>query len=160
VTPDSERVFEELLSEHLDGLYRTALRLEKTQRKAAELVAATIRNTVRSLGRTSSADEFRMELFRRLLEEARWSTPAGVIASNARPFGTADLNQVTDARLLEAIDGLGLPFRLAIWLHDVEGFDSREVSQLLGLSLEDTKRCLYGARSAVCEAISRLRLRA
>lgn len=160
VTKGSERVLEERLSEHLDSLYRTALRLEGSERRAGELVVAAVRGAARAGKSASSEDTFRMELFRRLLEEAHWTPPAGVIAPELYPSGVADLSQVTDAWLLEAVDSLELPFRLAIWLHDVEGFDIREVSQLLGLSLEDTKRCLYGARGAVHEAISRLRLRA
>ncbi len=157
---DSERVFEERLSQHLDGLYRTALRLEGSERRAGELVVAAVRRAARAGRRTLSEGALRMELFRRLLEQARWTPPAGVIAPGRYCSGWTDWSQVTDARLLEAIDRLELPFRLTIWLHDVEGFNAAEVSQLLGLSLEDTKCCLYGARGAVHEAISSLRLRA
>jgi DNA-directed RNA polymerase specialized sigma24 family protein len=156
----SQLVFEERLSEHLDGLYRTALRLEGSERGAGELIAAAVRRAAGVARPSLPPAAFRMELFRALLEEARWKPPAGVIAPNSHLMVSCDLNHVTDARLLEAIDGLELPFRLALWLHDVEGFDTGEVAQLLGLSLEDTKRCLYGARGAVYEAISRLRLRA
>lgn len=160
MTKERERVFEERLSEHLDGLYRTALRLEGTERRAGDLVAAAVRRAARAGRRTASEAAFRIELFRRLLEEARWTPPAGVIAPERSTSGVSDLSQVTDRGLLEAIDSLELPFRLALWLHDVEGFNIREVSQLLGLSLENTKRCLYGARGAVRDTISSLRLRA
>lgn len=160
MSKSSERVLEERLSEHLDSLYRTALRLQGSERRAGELVVAAVSGLARTGGRAPSEAAFRMALFRRLLEEAHWTPPVGVNAPEPYPSGVTDLSQVTDARLLEAVDSLGLPFRLAIWLHDVEGFDIQEVSQLLGLSLGDTKRCLYGARGAVHEAISRLRLRA
>lgn len=42
VAPDRKLVFEERISEHLDGLYRSALRLEESERGATELVAAAV----------------------------------------------------------------------------------------------------------------------
>lgn len=155
----SEQVFEERLSEHVDGLYRTALRLAGQERGAAELVTAAVRQAAQTLHTGVAVPVFRFELFGALLRQARWARPAGVIGPTFEPGGGFDLAQVTDSQLLKAIDGLELPFRLAIWLHDVEGFTMKELAQLLGLPVRDAMTCLYGARVTVQQVLARARFR-
>lgn len=153
--PWSEQVFEERLSGHLDGLYRTALRIAGTERGAAELLVEAVGRTADALLRELTGPLFRLHLFEALLREVRWGAPAGVIAPSGEARAAFDLARVSDADLLAAIDALELPFRLALWLHDVEGFTMHEVARLLGLSRREAMTCLYGARAAVQTSLAR-----
>lgn len=57
--------------------------------------------------------------------------------------------KVTRERVLEAIQGLPPAYRDVLYLRDIEGYSTAEVSEMLTLSLSATKVRLHRARSAL-----------
>jgi RNA polymerase sigma-70 factor (ECF subfamily) len=168
------RAFEELLSVHLDALYRTALRLCGGHRADAEdllqdavlrafehfeslkaltavrawlftILVRTNLNRVRS--RRRRAERLAADLDEREFEEAlaAWQP--------SRPLDAeADAAHLRErlATALEALDG---QLRPVAWLVDVEGFRQREVAEMLGIPEGTVASRLFRARRTLREAL-------
>ncbi len=148
----TNRAFEELLSENLDALYRTALRLCGAHTADAEdlLQDASLRAfdgftslrgevagrawlftiLVRThLNRVRSAKR-RSEVMAADLEEAAFEEAIGAWQSVATPEEVLADRQLRE-RIAEALDGLEPDLRSVVHLTDVEGFPQREVARML-----------------------------
>jgi RNA polymerase sigma-70 factor, ECF subfamily len=145
------RAFEELLSQHVDALFRTALRLCGGHEADAEelLQDATLRafEGYHQLRDTAAGRSWLFTILlrthlnqvrsrRRLAETA--STDLGLEAFEAAlaawqpglaPDEEADLRLLGD-RLAAALNDLTPELRSAVWLVDVEGFTQREVATM------------------------------
>lgn len=176
----ARRAFEELLSEHLDALYRTGLRLCGGRESDADdllqeaalrafrhfgalrdpnagrswlftILARTHLNRVRAAGRRAEVPV--ADLDERAFEAAlqEWAPTRG-----PEDAWTAD-------RLREwvaaALDDLVLPLRAVIWLVDVEGFRQREVAEMLGIPEGTVASRLYRARRQLRATLSDSRRR-
>jgi RNA polymerase sigma factor (sigma-70 family) len=161
------RAFEELLAEHLDALYRTALRFCRGRRSDAEdllqdamlraferfgelrdpaairawlftILTRTNLNRVRT--RRRRAETLASDLHEREFEEAlaSWRTAEA-------PDEVVHTALVRE-RLAAAIDGLDEQLRPVVWLSDVERFRQREVAEMLGIPEGTVASRLFRAR--------------
>ncbi len=170
------RAFEEILSEHLDALYRTALRLSAGRAADAEdllqdamlralrgmhalenpaagrawlftILSRTYLDRMRAAQRR--AEVLSSELDEHVFEQALEDWDGSVIA----PDALLARRQTRD-RLLSALNNLTPPFRAVLWLVDVEGFRQHEVAAMLDVAAGTVASRLYRARVALREALA------
>lgn len=178
------RAFEELVSEHVDSLYRVALRLvggrstdaedllQDTVLRAFEhfsqlrhqdagrswLFAILVRtNLNRVRAATRRAEQFGADLGDRAFEEA-----LAAWRPNATPEEFLDRKESAE-RLIKILDGLHPELRAAVVLTDVEGFSQREAARMLEIPEGTLASRIFRARRELRQALnedsSRLRAR-
>jgi RNA polymerase sigma factor (sigma-70 family) len=172
--PGERRAFEEVLSEHLDALYRTALRLCGGRRADAEdlLQDAMLRAFGRFgelrepeaarvwlftiLARTNlnrlRAQRRRAEMLASDLEEQDFERALASWQSAEAPDEQTDVVLARE-RLGTALDDLDEHLRPVVWLTDVEGFRQREVAEMLGIPEGTVASRLFRARRSLREAL-------
>ncbi len=172
--PPAARAFEELLSEHLDALFRTALRLCAGQVADAEdLLQEAALRAFRGFGglRESSAgrswlfvillrthlnrtraDRRRSETVSTDLDDAAFEEAlAGWIPSDT-PEQMVDRWELRES-IGAALDGLGPELRAVVWMVDVEGFHQREVASMLEIPEGTVASRLFRARRQLRDAL-------
>ncbi|MFN2398137.1 MAG: RNA polymerase sigma factor [Gemmatimonadaceae bacterium] len=174
-TPGEPRAFEELLSEHLDALYRTAVRLcagrvadaedllqdamlraFRSYRTLRDPIAArawlftiltrTNLNRVRTTHRRAERTATDFEDGEFEEALASWFPVQG-------PDALADATLVRE-KLEAALDALDAHLRPVLWLSDVEGFRQREVAEMLGIPEGTVASRLYRARRTLRAALA------
>lgn len=168
------RVFEELLSEHLDALYRTALRLCRGHIADAEdllqdtsirafdgfdslrdrqalrgwlfsILVRTNLNRIRSSGRR--AEEVASDM-----DDAAFEDALAAWMPSRSPEDDADRAQIGSI-VTRAVDALSEELRPVIVLIDAQGFRQREVAEMLGIPEGTVASRLFRARSALRSAL-------
>ncbi|MGH7718661.1 MAG: RNA polymerase sigma factor [Gemmatimonadaceae bacterium] len=172
--PSEPRAFEELLSEHLDALYRTALRLSAGRKADAEdllqdamlrafegfgelrdpsaarawlftILARTNLNRMRTIRR-------RAEMLAADLNEQEFEDALASWQRAEMPDERAELAW-TREQLAAALDALDAQLRPVVWLSDVEGFRQREVAEMLGIPEGTVASRLFRARRSLRDAL-------
>jgi len=168
------RAFEEVLTEHLDALFRAALRLCQGHEADAEdllqdtvlrafanygqlrepsaarswlftILSRTHLNRVRTTGRR--AEMVSTDLDDPALEAAlaEWAP----LPSPAENVETRELGE----RLTKALDGLAAELSSVVWWVDVEGFTQREVATMQGVPEGTVASRLFRARRQLRTAL-------
>jgi len=169
---DARARFEALVGEHLDGLYRVALRLSRNPTVAEDLVQEAMLRAWRSFHTFREGTNIRAWLYRILMnahvdryrKAAR--TPEvleeeigdeylyagardGDALSQAGNPEVEVLDRIMDQEVRESLDALPLPFRAAVMLVDVEGFSYKEAAEILGVPIGTVMSRLSRARHAL-----------
>ena len=169
---DAGARFEALVGEHLDGLYRVALRLARNPTVAEDLVQDAMLRAWRSFHTFREGTNIRAWLYRILMnahvdryrKAAR--TPEvledqigddyiyagardGAALSQAGNPEVEVLDGIMDEEVRESLDALPLPFRAAVMLVDVEGFSYKEAAEILGVPIGTVMSRLSRARHAL-----------
>lgn len=177
--PLASRAFEEVLTEHLDALFRTALRLcEGREADAEDLLQDTALRAFDNYGQLREPSAARSWLFailsRTHLNRVRTRQRRGEIMSTdldepafeaaladwepvPSPAETAEIHQLGE-QLRQAVDALSPELRSVVLLVDVEGFAQREVAGMQGIPEGTVASRLFRARRqlrAVLEAPAR-----
>jgi len=159
---------EEQALEHIDALYRTALRLTRNPADAEDLVQETYLRAFRFRDRFAAGSNLRAWLFKILtnasisrfrhtshesadssLDEMEESDLYSHMASDGGRGESAEdelLNAVLDVDVRRAIEDLPEPFRMAVVLSDVEGFSYREIADMLEVPLGTVMSRLFRGR--------------
>lgn len=177
--PVGPRAFEEILSEHLDALYRTALHLSGGRQADAEdllqdamlralrgvhalkdpaasrawlftILSRTYLDRMRAAQRR--AEVLSSELDEHIFEQALEDWDESVVV----PDALLARRQLRD-RLLSAVNHLTPSLRVVLWLVDVEGFRQREVAAMLDIAAGTVASRLYRARVAMRDALANRR---
>jgi RNA polymerase sigma factor (sigma-70 family) len=168
------RAFEEVVSEHLDALYRTALRLCGGRRADAEdLLQDAVLRAFGRFGELREPDAARAWLFTILtrtnlnrlrarrrraemlasdLQEHEFEDALASWGRAEAPDEQTDLG-LTRERLAAALDELDEDLRSVVWLTDVEGFRQREVAEMLGIPEGTVASRLFRARRSLRNAL-------
>ncbi len=157
--PDVRRRFEELVGEHLDGLYRSARRLTRDQTAAEDLVQEVMLKAWRSFHTFQEGTNVRAWLHRILMNaffdsyRKRTREPELVDQEDVGEFYLYDkaqeggalsqagnpemevLDHILDAEVREGLESLPAQFRAATILADVEGFTYNEIAEILGIPI-------------------------
>ena len=169
------RAFEELLSEHLDALYRLALRLCRGRTADAEdlLHDAMLRGfrgfeTLRdpeaarawlytTLVRTNSnrlrSQRRRAEDLATDLDDGQFEAALADWHAVRTPADELDRRELR-ARLTTALDALDAELRAVVWLADVEGLRQREVASIVGVPEGTVASRLFRARRELRTALA------
>jgi RNA polymerase sigma-70 factor (ECF subfamily) len=169
------RAFEELLAEHLDALYRTAVRLCRGRKSDAEdLLQDAVLRAFERFGELRDPAAMKAWLFtiltRTNLNRIRTQKRrAEMLASDLdeREFEQALASwrnaEVPDEqvhrtllreRLAAALDDLDDQLRPVVWLSDVERFRQREVAEMLGIPEGTVASRLFRARRILRDVLS------
>ena len=151
---ETNNAFEEEALQHLDALYRTALRMSRNREDAEDLVQETYLRAFRFINRFEPGTNLKAWLFKILTNtfinqyrKAARQPQVGYLEDDeefylyrkVRERGSpplsesaeeAALNQLGQQQIIEAIDGLPDPYRLAIVLVDIEGFSYKEIAEM------------------------------
>ena len=171
------RVFEELLSSHLDSLFRTAVRLCRGNVADAEdLLQDSLLRAFDAFSSLRERAAARSWLFRILvhtnlnrvrarsrrpehvasdLSETAFEQALGDWQTLPSPLEDAHSAKLRDA-LVSALNDLGDDIRPVIVLVDIEGFRQREVAEMLQIPEGTVASRLFRARCALRIALSHL----
>jgi RNA polymerase sigma-70 factor (ECF subfamily) len=166
--PPATGFTEEQALEHIDALYRTALRLTRNPADAEDLVQETYLRAFRFRDRFAAGSNLRAWLFKILtnasisrfrhtsresgdssLDEMEESDLYARVAGDGGRGESAEdelLNSVLDVDVRQAIEDLPEPFRLAVVLSDVEGFSYKEIADMLDVPLGTVMSRLFRGR--------------
>jgi RNA polymerase sigma-70 factor (ECF subfamily) len=155
-TGESRGRFEALITEHLDGLYRTALRLTKERTRAEDLTQDVMLKAWRSFHTFQEGSSARAWLHRILMNayydayRKRTREPEVVDLEDVGEFYLYDkvasrgdlaeagnpevlLDQIMDDEVRRSLDDLPEAFRAAVILADLEGFSYKEMAEIMGV---------------------------
>ncbi|MGH2348475.1 MAG: sigma-70 family RNA polymerase sigma factor [bacterium] len=162
--------FSALISEHLDGLFRTALRLTRNRANAEDLLQETFLRAWRSFRTFQPGTNARAWLYRILMnahiDAYRRSTrePEVVDQDDVDEFylyskvqesdefrragnpEEALLSQLMDADVTGALDELPETFRAVVVLADIEGFSYKEIAEILDIPIGTVMSRLHRGR--------------
>lgn len=169
VPPSPEAVlFEEMVTSHLDPLYRTALRLTGRPQDAEDLVQETYLRAWRSLHTYRPGTNPKAWLFRILhnahidryrastrtvqtVDEMEGQDPAFVVHETPE---SVVLSGVMDAEIRQALMALPEVFRSCLILADLEGFSYQEIADILAIPRGTVMSRLFRGRRAMRRALA------
>ena len=158
-TEEAKEAFEQEAVQHMDALYRTALRMTRHPEDAEDLVQETFLRAIRFFDKFKPGTNLKAWLFKILtnifINQYRKAarepdiddlddTEEFYLYRNVREVGSpplsksaeaAALDQIGQESIIEAIEGLPEPYRLAVLLVDVEGFSYKEIAEMTASKL-------------------------
>jgi RNA polymerase sigma-70 factor (ECF subfamily) len=168
--PEGRARLEQAAIEHIDALYRTALRMTRNPSDAEDLVQEAYLRAFRSLHQFTEGTNLRAWLFRILTNtyineyRRRQRRPVSssldgieefylydhLVASPVQPDDERPedvvLQQLTVDDVIRAIESLPEEFRHVVLLADVEGFAYREIAEIVGIPVGTVMSRLFRAR--------------
>jgi RNA polymerase sigma-70 factor (ECF subfamily) len=161
--------FEFLYAAHKRRVYSLCLRMVRDAAEAEDLTQEAFLQLFRKIGTYRGESAFSTWLHRltvnlvlmRLRKKGLWTQSLddpGTDAEDARPleFGAADTTlagSVDRLTLERAIESLPPGYRIVFQLHDVEGFEHREIADMIGCSVGNSKSQLHKARMKLRELL-------
>jgi len=168
--PEARARFEQLIAEHLDGLYHSARRLTRSPVAAEDLVQDVMLKAWRSFHTFQDGTSIRAWLHRILMnaffdryrKQAR--EPEVVDQQDVDDFYLYDkaregaalgeagdpavevLDRIMDAEVRESLESLPMPYRAAVVLADVQGFTYKEIAEMLGIPVGTVMSRLFRGR--------------
>jgi RNA polymerase sigma-70 factor (ECF subfamily) len=162
-------LFDEMATQHLDALYRTALRLTGRPQDAEDLVQETYLRAWRSLHTYRPGTNPKAWLFRILhnahidrfrassrtvatVDELEGQDPAFVVHETPETLVMAGL---MDAEIRQALMEIPEVFRACLILADLEGFSYQEIADILGIPRGTVMSRLFRGRRAMRRLLTR-----
>src|ERR1051326_323655 len=140
-----EERFESEAMPHLNGLFRTALRMTGERSQSEDVLQEVYLQAWRSFDRFEAGTNCRAWLYKILFHcvshhRRKWfrfpllkETEEFLETNLAAPAPVAE--QVTDGEILRALDEIPAEFRSVVLLVDVEEFAYKEVAEILGIPI-------------------------
>lgn len=156
-----------LVAEHADGVYRLAYRLSGDQQDAEDLTQETFMRVFRSLDKYQPGTfggwlhrittnlfldmvRHRSKIRMESLPEDYERVP-GTDMTPEQAYNVSNLDPV----LQSALDSLGLDFRVAVVLCDVEGMSYDEIAETLGVKMGTVRSRIHRGRSQLRTALEK-----
>jgi len=160
VRDDVEREFERLLAETSTLAFRIAYSVLRQREDAEDVAQEAYIKAHRSFRRLRDRDRFRTWLIRitwRLALDRQRANRRRVAREDthgrASEFATPAVPHERSREILQAVDGLPEKLRLTLVLAAIEGYDIREVAQLLHVPEGTVKSRLFLAREQMKEIL-------
>ena len=176
VTADQQIVFEQDAMQHLDALYRTALRMTRNQQDAEDLVQETYLRAYRFFDKFQPGTNLRAWLFKILTntyinryrkqateprvdslddseEFALYHHLDTEAASRGGSVEAQALDHFAEEDIKAAIENLPPQFRMAVVLADVEGFSYNDIAEITGVKKGTVMSRLFRGRRLLQRAL-------
>jgi RNA polymerase sigma-70 factor, ECF subfamily len=176
LTAAQQTVFEQEAMQHLDALYRTALRMTRNPQDAEDLVQETYLRAYRFFDKFQPGTNLRAWLFkiltnsyinryRKQVSEPRLDSLDGseefalynhMDAEAAMQGGTVEaevLDHFAEEDIKAAIEALPPQFRMAVLLADVEGFSYNQIAEITGVKKGTVMSRLFRGRRLLQRAL-------
>jgi len=176
LTATQQTVFEQEAMQHLDALYRTALRMTRNPQDAEDLVQETYLRAYRFFDKFQPGTNLRAWLFkiltnsyinryRKQVSEPRLDSLDGseefalynhMDAEAAMQGGTVEaevLDHFAEEDIKAAIEALPPQFRMAVLLADVEGFSYNQIAEITGVKKGTVMSRLFRGRRLLQRAL-------
>ncbi|HEY0100641.1 MAG TPA: RNA polymerase sigma factor [Pyrinomonadaceae bacterium] len=160
--------FEEIYRRHAQRMYGVCLRMTGNAAEAEDLTQDVFVHIFRKLGAFRGESALTTWLHRVAVNQVlmhfrkRRSRPESITADGDMPpeveRGTVDPNRmpvIDRIALDEAVAQLPPGYRTVFVLHDVEGYEHREIAQMLGMAVGTSKSQLHKARMKLRSLIRR-----
>lgn len=162
-----EAAFEEIYNRHRKLVYSVALRMTGNVADAEDLTQDSFVSVMRRIGGFRGEASFTSWLyrlavnqvkmhFRRRQSRPEYQTSDGeILEREASVVRRANSEQVIDRLALEeAVQRIPKGFRAAFILHDVEGYQHKEVGRMMGWTTGTSKSQLHWARMGLRKLLS------
>lgn len=163
ITPE---IFEAEAMQHIDDIYRMAVRLTMSQMEADDLVQETYMQAWKSFDHYEIGTNCRAWLYKILFNkfdhyrrkkytQAKYFQEADelVFANSASTPSVPD--QLTDSEVISALNKLPEHYRSVVLLADVHEFDYKEVAQILDIPIGTVMSRLNRARTQLKKSLAR-----
>ncbi|GIU84771.1 MAG: ECF RNA polymerase sigma factor SigR [Acidimicrobiales bacterium] len=165
--------FVEQAMAHLDSLYSAALRMTRNREDAEDLVQETYMKAFKAYDSFREGTNLKAWLFRILTNSyinryrAKMRRPEesdidevedlflyrrlGGLEGAAAGVSAEErfLEDLTDDEVKSALEELPEPFRLAVWLADVEGFSYKEIAEIMDVPIGTVMSRIHRGRKAL-----------
>jgi RNA polymerase sigma-70 factor (ECF subfamily) len=175
-TAEQQAVFERDALQHLDALYRTALRMTRNPQDAEDLVQETYLRAYRFFDKFEPGTNLRAWLFKILTnsyinryrkqateprvdslddseEFALYNHLDGGAATRGRTVEAQVLDHFAEEDIKAAIEALPPQFRMAVLLADVEGFSYNDIAEITGVKKGTVMSRLFRGRRLLQKAL-------
>jgi RNA polymerase sigma-70 factor, ECF subfamily len=172
-----QATFAEQAMEHMPALYAAAMRMTRNKSDAEDLVQETYLKAYRAFGGFQAGTNLRAWLYRILtntfinsyrskkrrpdesdlddVEDLYLYRRLGGLEGAAAGRSAEDevLDQITEGEVKAAIEALPEQFRMAVLLADVEGFQYKEIAEILDIPIGTVMSRLHRGRRALQKSL-------
>ena len=172
-----QATFAEQAIEHMPSLYAAAMRMTRNKADAEDLVQETYLKAYRAYGGFQEGTNLRAWLYRILtntfintyrakkrrpeendlddVEDLYLYRRLGGLEAAAAGRSAEDevLDQITEGEVKAALEALPEQFRMAVLLADVEGFQYKEIAEILDIPIGTVMSRLHRGRRALQKAL-------
>lgn len=162
ITPE---VFESEAMQHINDLFRTAMRLTRNQTDADDLVQETYMQAWRSFERYELGTNCRAWLYKILFNkfdhyrrkkytQSKYFSEADELVFELSPSSQAVPENLTDREVIAALEKLPEHYRSVVLLADLQEFDYKEVAQILEIPIGTVMSRLSRARTQLKRSLA------
>ncbi|MEP6847358.1 MAG: sigma-70 family RNA polymerase sigma factor [Acidobacteriota bacterium] len=163
ITPE---IFEVEAMQHINNLYRTALRLTRDTTEADDLVQETFMQAWKSFDHYELGTNCRAWLYKILFNkfdhhrrkkytQAKYFQEADELVFANSVHAPSVPENLTDTEIIAALDKLPEHYRSVVLLADVREFDYKEVAQILDIPMGTVMSRLNRARTQLKKSLAR-----
>lgn len=158
-------IFEAEAMQHINDLYRTALRLTRSRIDADDLVQETYMQAWKSFDQYEPGTNCRAWLYkilfnkydhhrRKMITRAKYVTEADELVFELSPGTEPVPETLTDREVIDALNALPEHYRSVVLLADVHEFDYKEVAEILQIPIGTVMSRLSRARTRLRQALA------
>jgi RNA polymerase sigma-70 factor (ECF subfamily) len=169
---DRRRLFEQQVMPEVDRLYGAAIRYTRDPVDAQDLVQETVAKAFRSFRQFQQGTNLRAWLYRILhttyisMYRKKQRRPPETLQDEIDDFSFYDaarsgssaeaqvLSALTDDEIKKALADLPEPFRIAVYLADVEGFAYKEIAEIMDTPIGTVMSRLHRGRKGLQQALA------
>ena len=164
-TNTTPEVFEAEAMQHINDIYRTAVRLTMSQTEADDLVQETFMQAWKSFDHYEPGTNCRAWLYKILFNKfdhyrrkkytmAKYIKEADELTFLSSAYIAPLPERITDEEILSALDKLPEHYRSVVLLADVHEFDYKEVAQILEVPIGTVMSRLSRARGQLKKSLA------
>ncbi|MBK9163633.1 MAG: sigma-70 family RNA polymerase sigma factor [Acidobacteria bacterium] len=165
MSENTPEIFEAEAMQHINDLYRTALRLTRNRIDADDLVQETYMQAWKSFDQYEPGTNCRAWLYkilfnkydhhrRKMITRAKYVTEADDLVFELSPGTEPVPETLTDREVIEALNALPEHYRSVVLLADVHEFDYKEVAEILQIPIGTVMSRLSRARTRLRQALA------
>jgi len=165
MSENTPEIFEAEAMQHINDLYRTALRLTRSRIDADDLVQETYMQAWKSFDQYEPGTNCRAWLYkilfnkydhhrRKMITRAKYVTEADELVFELSPGTEPVPESLTDRAVIEALNALPEHYRSVVLLADVHEFDYKEVAEILQIPIGTVMSRLSRARTRLRQALA------